>query len=1045
MKMKNRVLSLFLAMLMLVMSLPLTVLQVSAADGTIPRAVSMSPIDGYSTTEVTLKGKITANGGSEIKRYGFQYGIVGGSKSETKEWSGHLTTGKEVEFELTGLQPNTTIWYYFYAVNSTGTAKDASDRDEKVNGTQYASTLPEIELETPVITFPDSYDDIVAGEDVEFEWDEVDGAEKYEWELYEADRAEGSYLTSGTTKNEYVTIDGDWFDGNNVYSFYVRAVCDDSYSEWDACYYLYCVLPDEIGVNEALFLFDSEGGRDYISLTSTVKWTASVVGDWIDINKASGSGDDKIRIDVEENTGEFRVGTISIKSSLGTIVVEVRQEAGVKPILEIDRKTINVSSEEEYYNFYVTSNIYGWSVYSDEDWIDSLSNSSFNGNSWINFSVDENKSIEPRTGTITVTGGGITKTVTVTQDGRPAIVGDINNDGEITNKDRFLLNRYLANMAGYTNIDKTLADINGDGSVTDVDAEYLSRHLAGWAGYEKLPEINTGTSGCAHTQYTDTYYNTVYVSDTIKTNTTHTYYHVYNRKCSCGMDIGKVQSELITEAHSYVNNLCACGAYNDASYEKWTGVNVSDMQANVYSTPSATVRYGYINKNEVVTVIGEYGDKYLIEYTLDGGNGVKQGYIVKSAITSFELVERENLIEEIEKTFFDPRSQYERYDDLAKDEISINFFDLMFADITDLGGVIEKCLDLGDADIVNSKHAIVTLMECMDDEIYYEKVSECADVTICLYEWIKKTPIEDITKLFEETSKNSTSIIKVISDIKGIEIDNINNELSQYIEFLYQCGLDEDAVMERYAEILVMQNGNLDIKAAYKKVGNAAESFGTGIGAMMKKLQQLGTATDVLYSIYNVAIKDYSVELAKLNVLESAFQPYRYDHLYNAVRELKAEMENKFDGIIKEAKGLALDIAIDYVFEKSFGLWGIVSAAVGVTMGQDAMAKRDACYILEMEDAIYWHIKSLMSSYQENGDVAIVEKLQKALHAYTDCKTTLNALAIELNTWGVFVTSREKDQYGLTKYDYLSVYKYWYTQQHDDIDALFVEFGCEVR
>ena len=148
MKMKNRVLSFFLAVLMFAsVFTAFPPLEMWAASGTIPKAVSMSPIDGYSTTEVTLRGKITANGGSEIKRYGFQYGIVGGSKSETKEWSGHLTTGKEVEFELTGLQPNTTIWYYFYAVNSTGTAKDASDRDEEVNGTQYASTLPEIEIE----------------------------------------------------------------------------------------------------------------------------------------------------------------------------------------------------------------------------------------------------------------------------------------------------------------------------------------------------------------------------------------------------------------------------------------------------------------------------------------------------------------------------------------------------------------------------------------------------------------------------------------------------------------------------------------------------------------------------------------------------------------------------------------------------------------------------------------------------------------------------------------------------------------------------------
>lgn len=626
MKTKNRVLSLFLAVLMFVTALPLTALQVSAADGDTPKVELDYEYDEYS---FTMKAQITLSGGG-IEQYGFAYSING--VKTLYHWFDE-EIGKYEEFSHTiSVDPGDEVWYQVIVKNEYGkTAKE----DDIFN---VPEEEPEIELEVPTINSPDSYDDIVAGEDVEFEWDEVDGAEKYEWELYEADRAEGSYLTSGTTKNEYVTIDGDWFDGNNVYSFYVRAVCDDSYSEWDACYYLYCLLPDEFSVDDDRFGFESEGGQDYVNLTSTVDWNATVDGDWIDINKTSGSGDSEIRIDVEKNTGEFRVGTIDIESILGTITIEIQQEAGTMPVLEVSPSTINVSSEEEYYNFYVTSNIYGWSVDSDEDWIDSLSNSSFNGNSWIQFSVDENKSIESRTGTITVTGGGITKTVTVTQDGRPAIVGDINNDGEITNKDRFLLNRYIAKMAGYTDIDKTLADINGDGSVNTADAEYLSRYLAGWAGYEKLPEINTGTSVCAHTQYTDTYFNTVYVSSTIKTNTTHTYYHVYNRKCSCGVDIGKVQGDLITEAHSYVNNLCACGAYNDASYEKWTGVNVSGAQANVYSTPSATVRYGYINKDEAVTVIGEYGDKYLIEYTLDGGSGVKQGYVNKDALIVKNLV-----------------------------------------------------------------------------------------------------------------------------------------------------------------------------------------------------------------------------------------------------------------------------------------------------------------------------------------------------------------------------------------------------------------------
>jgi len=491
------------------------------------------------------------------------------------------------------------------------------------------------DLDTTTISSPDEDDTFYAGDDITFKWGSVSGAEEFEWEFYEGIRSSGHLLDSGSTgttsTKRKVVIDGDLLKAGKAYSFYVRATNDYSDSNWEWISLYAYAKPSELYADPEELSFTKDGGYDYIDLTSSHDWTATVSDGWIKLSDDSGTGDEEIKVTVSANTGASRVGVITFKSEVGTIYVNVIQAKGEASKLDVSTTRIQTSYEKGYESFSVTSNLYDWKVSSNVDWL-SVTSAGLDLNDNVKISVDENKSIEPRTGTITVSGGGITKTVTVTQDGRLAIVGDINNDGEITNKDRFLLNRYLAGMDGYTDIDKILADINGDGSVNATDAEYLSRHLAGWAGYEKLPEINTGTSSCAHTQYTDTYYNTVYVSDTIKTNTTHTYYHVYNRKCSCGVDIGKVQGELITEAHSYVNNLCACGAYNDASYEKWTGVNVSDAQANVYSTPSATVRYGYINKNEVVTVIGEYGEKYLIEYTLDSGNGVKQGYVNKSCV-----------------------------------------------------------------------------------------------------------------------------------------------------------------------------------------------------------------------------------------------------------------------------------------------------------------------------------------------------------------------------------------------------------------------------
>jgi len=641
MKTKSKILSFFLAVLMVVTALPLTALQVSAA-----KAGCTSDTCNGCEVECTFNPSTTLTWG------------------DTLEFSGKITSDSTIQkvtvkaFDIdnpdkyvfqtyTNQSVGSKTFYLSNVPDFTAGERDSEDWNGVIiviyvvlsNETgvhhQYEYEIEFEDLDTPTVSSPDEDDTFYAGDDITFKWGSVSGAEEFEWEFYEGIRSSGKLLDSDTTgtssSSRKAVIDGDSIKAGKAYSFYVRATNDYSDSGWEWFNFYAYAKPSELYADPEELSFTKDGGYDYIDLTSSHDWTATVSDSWIKLSDDSGTGDEEIKVTVSANTGASRVGVITIKSEVGTIYVNVIQAKGETSKLEVGTTKIQTSYEEGYESFSVTSNLYDWKVSSNVDWL-SVTNVGLDLNDNVKISVDENKSIEPRTGIITVTGGGITRTVTVIQEGRPAIVGDINNDGEITNKDRFLLNRYLANMAGYTDIDKTLADINGDGSVNATDAEYLSRYLAGWAGYEKLPEINTGTSSCAHTQYTDTYYNTVYVSDTIKTNTTHTYYHVYNRKCSCGVDIGKVQGELIKEAHSYVNNLCACGAYNGASYEKWTGVNVSGAQANVYSTPSATVRYGYINKNEVVTVIGEYGNKYLIEYALDGGNGVKQGYVDKSCV-----------------------------------------------------------------------------------------------------------------------------------------------------------------------------------------------------------------------------------------------------------------------------------------------------------------------------------------------------------------------------------------------------------------------------
>ena len=85
-------------------------------------------------------------------------------------------------------------------------------------------------------------------------------------------------------------------------------------------------------------------------------------------------------------------------------------------------------------------------------------------------------------------------TVTVTEPVGTGILGDVNSDGNVDNLDRFILNRYLNSMNGYTAsmVNKESSDINGDGKITEEDFLILARHLFGWIGYEDMSDFYVG-------------------------------------------------------------------------------------------------------------------------------------------------------------------------------------------------------------------------------------------------------------------------------------------------------------------------------------------------------------------------------------------------------------------------------------------------------------------------------------------------------------------------------------------------------------------------
>ena len=67
-----------------------------------------------------------------------------------------------------------------------------------------------------------------------------------------------------------------------------------------------------------------------------------------------------------------------------------------------------------------------------------------------------------------------------------ALFGDLDGNGEVTDRDAAKLVRALAGWPGYEEyLDNDAADINGDGNITDADAMILARYLACWPGYDE--------------------------------------------------------------------------------------------------------------------------------------------------------------------------------------------------------------------------------------------------------------------------------------------------------------------------------------------------------------------------------------------------------------------------------------------------------------------------------------------------------------------------------------------------------------------------------
>jgi len=164
----------------------------------------------------------------------------------------------------------------------------------------------------------------------------------------------------------------------------------------------------------------AEAGTHSIAVSSNGTWTAVVENaDWCTLNNSAGERDGVITVNVAKNTLFIaRNATIKITSGSLTKSVVVSQNAAEEPeeepFLEVDETPITATAEAGTYFIAVNSNNDWSAVVEDADWC-TLNNGVGESDGVIIVNVAENTDYTPRSATVKITSGSLTKSVIVNQ------------------------------------------------------------------------------------------------------------------------------------------------------------------------------------------------------------------------------------------------------------------------------------------------------------------------------------------------------------------------------------------------------------------------------------------------------------------------------------------------------------------------------------------------------------------------------------------------------------------------------------------------------
>lgn len=191
------------------------------------------------------------------------------------------------------------------------------------------------------------------------------------------------------------------------------------------------------------------------NISCNTNWTVSSNQTWCTPSETSGNGSKTITCSIAANTqSQTRTAIITVSAGNFSKTVTVTQEgkAEIIPNLSVSPESLSVTADDQTSSFSISSNT-DWTISSNQAWC-TPSETSGSGNKTITCSIVANTQSQARTAAITVSGGNLSKTITVTQEGKTvAIINipdanfkaylvknfDIDNDGELSEEEAYAI------------------------------------------------------------------------------------------------------------------------------------------------------------------------------------------------------------------------------------------------------------------------------------------------------------------------------------------------------------------------------------------------------------------------------------------------------------------------------------------------------------------------------------------------------------------------------------------------------------------------------